>query len=941
MSARWWAPRAASLTPDPVVLALLDSDGESAGDLGAVVLAAHRAGAAACAHVAASGLVSKAALISVLASTRAQLADPMVTAIAKSMDSSYAGLLVRDVFDDAEDAALTLYGAAVARNVSPSQAALRVGAVFGVPTAAMGRYQPLAMDPKANPAALADAADRALMGHVAKLVATETATETVTKAATALMDFDPREHPRGLGGQFVHAAETSSILQPHVLAELRSHFGGGGQTPPQVGPKDKVTRKTRKTRKVRRTRAVTPKAKTKTLTRTLTKPLSARTLALHRGFTRMNERKLEGAERTMPPLLSFPDPGQRTAGDTNYYEVSYPLAFGAPGPEDNDFHVDLRVQAQEQHKPGTAIFRIGHLLNKIGNPDPEIARHDNPKIGNPQGTGQIDELAQQAIKFAELTGYVEPKVRSINFMNRPTSPTGQFTALEIEQWLENTRQEEFKSERTLRSGAVVTENNATEDDFTKLYPQYIPMGPGVNEEDYSTMYVVHYQPANKNKIRVRPQPAITEYVIGDSAIGEEEGLAEDKMSFTLDPNTAYKIVPGGGVPYATYDQGQVEPVTMWDDKRKVVVHRYWLRPIDEDEVEEILGPEVAKAETTFKETSHPRNAFGQWVNAQMTGHRAEQPAEPVARKTRQVRRTRKTRKTRQTHQEMAGTTPTLRRSLTTTRTSLAQQQMGRSMKAAMTTKSAGSTGREPLPPLSDLSDYLLFSDNAPVFTPGEDWTPNPGQNMFQYITDAIDNDDLAKMLANPGTPIKLFSTARDRITTSDYLRSKDLGARMNFNVESELVSQDDGQAKWVPLDSIPYTPVLDVNATLSLDEDGAELDQALIVEKMAKIFDNNPGTDQVQLVHRGDRLVFLGNTRPSSPQHIVEIDASLDPDGPMEMQFLGEYRAHDIRLSVDDAIVDTLVSIEWDKHRQNVVDPKLHVFKVTNPVARRYSVHNS
>ena len=48
MTGRFWAPTRGTLTPDEVVLALLQPSGQAVGDLGATMLAVHRAGAAAC-----------------------------------------------------------------------------------------------------------------------------------------------------------------------------------------------------------------------------------------------------------------------------------------------------------------------------------------------------------------------------------------------------------------------------------------------------------------------------------------------------------------------------------------------------------------------------------------------------------------------------------------------------------------------------------------------------------------------------------------------------------------------------------------------------------------------------------------------------------------------------------------------------------------------------
>jgi hypothetical protein len=136
------------------------------------VLAVHRAGAAAI-DTLRNGMVSEAGLVDVLSSCRALVAGQVVDSVAKSLEPSYAGLLVSDVFDDAEQGAVSLYRTAVNKGVAPSVAVVRVSDVFGVPASLMGRYQLVATDPKTSPAASRDLADRTLLEYVAKLVEAE------------------------------------------------------------------------------------------------------------------------------------------------------------------------------------------------------------------------------------------------------------------------------------------------------------------------------------------------------------------------------------------------------------------------------------------------------------------------------------------------------------------------------------------------------------------------------------------------------------------------------------------------------------------------------------------------------------------------------------------------------------------------------------------------
>jgi hypothetical protein len=186
LTQRWWAPTEPGIGPDEFDLSLFAAGDAPDRDLGQHVLALHRVGAAACEAVATQPLADEVTLRAVLATAREMVAPPAVEAVSKAFDTpSYGALLLKDLLDDAEQAAVTIYRTCVTKQMAPSMAAHRVGLVYGVPIRELGRYSALATDPKANKDAVQELADRTLFTFVGKLLADEAPTgakELVSKA---------------------------------------------------------------------------------------------------------------------------------------------------------------------------------------------------------------------------------------------------------------------------------------------------------------------------------------------------------------------------------------------------------------------------------------------------------------------------------------------------------------------------------------------------------------------------------------------------------------------------------------------------------------------------------------------------------------------------------------------------------------------------------------
>jgi hypothetical protein len=172
---RWWAPTAPGIGPDEFDLELLCPGDDPKADLGQAFLALHRVGAAACEAVATQPLADENALAFALINARQQVAPEASEIISKAVGDNvnYGNLLIRDLLDDAEATALSLWRSCIAKGVPTSVTAKRVGMVYGLPPGELYTFQKHATDPKAQLPALQEAADKALFTHVSKLIAEE------------------------------------------------------------------------------------------------------------------------------------------------------------------------------------------------------------------------------------------------------------------------------------------------------------------------------------------------------------------------------------------------------------------------------------------------------------------------------------------------------------------------------------------------------------------------------------------------------------------------------------------------------------------------------------------------------------------------------------------------------------------------------------------------
>lgn len=451
--ARWWAPFRPGTDLDDVDRAMLTpSGGDARLDLGGSFLAAHRVGAAACEHAAQNPLLGERGLVGALAEARGHLGPVLAEAVSKSVGGEAEGhLLTRDFLDDADAAALGLYRACVAKGVPASQAAQRVGAVYGVDSRSLGRFRVAALDPRTSPIAIANLADEILFSHIEKLAAEETQDAIVeVQKATATMERPTLAQqtmlrPSGAGGSFSgptgdgeyardsrgrFATVDTLQRQPGALARFRNRLGAGltqfpavqdGRPTAQIDVEAEQAkeaerakelarvRQVRQARDVRGTRAAAAAAakpkqaqqtEQATETRQETERANERQVA-----TRLTERQLTTRLAELDAVLLSIDPKAAEPWTTPPMTPEEAQSHGSMTDrfEKPPFPFDLNMLVTRVNMPGVKgaefytkiaaqpghIFQVGELVQ---NEDADL-----PLLTAPKGTVAGDDIAHNQI----------------------------------------------------------------------------------------------------------------------------------------------------------------------------------------------------------------------------------------------------------------------------------------------------------------------------------------------------------------------------------------------------------------------------------------------------------------------------------------------------------------------------------------------------------------
>lgn len=605
MSARWWAPGT-----DLDARVLLTPVGDAKVDLGAALLALHRAGAEACEDAARTPLLDERMLVDALAKARQLVAPPVVDVIAKCVEGpAYAGLLVRDIANDADTSALELYRAAVAKGVPRPIAAQRAGAIYGVTAKGLGEYRRLACDPRANPAAITDAADRALFGHLSKIVEAEAEQpyEQVSKApaATATRTAVAEDNPttrywdaRDAAGRFAPAgtqtpaAPATPTVGQNRMAALRERLGLSGgpqvaggepttevaepvQAPVEAPPKPVADRAAAKDRQRKAADAARRARRARARRRSATTeagPAAARRGAERREVKRSAvalrqaaRREAQLAARTkkamaagrieyLPDDLLEPVKGMQVT-------VVNPKQMVAVLPDEK---IRALILKQGGDLKDGVYLRAKHLTHLMASEASDYSGEaDKPSSGH-------QELLEQAMGYHGL----DPKHQVDAHVYKAEEFGHYYSPLEA--------MDEFASDL-----------NGDEPEFQDRWEG---MGLYGSPDDIAVVDTLAEHEGS---------PAIYDVIIRD-ARGAPEGSGNHQQ-FVIDPNQAFRIT----LPQL--------PVASWDTKNNVRRFTVIAEPITEDEAKAVRQRRgFAKAATATawdyrQEQLHPRNADGRWT----------------------------------------------------------------------------------------------------------------------------------------------------------------------------------------------------------------------------------------------------------------------------------------------------------------------------------------
>jgi hypothetical protein len=911
---RWWAPQRATTTPDTVVTLMLDQD-----DLATTLLAMHRAGAAACESVAKSVLPSSAKLLQALAEARGRFAPPAVSAVSKNLEERYAGLLVRDVLADAESATLALYGAAVSKGVSPPVAASRAGAVYGVPARELGRYAALATDPKSGPAALTDAADRALLGFVAKLSAAESDDPgeqvTFSKAPVTADDWDEASVNRDEQGRFA-TETTTAVAEPTMgsLEWIKATLGITQTAPAQVAdlktePKYKPRPARKRARPQRRPKAATePATATRTQTRTQTRTrVTARSRAAYREVSELRERARATAE---PPVLltddllkTFVDPNARVS----YDELDIPVAIAVPdnvgaalkrkleAQQDNPLFKDTRMR----------VFRAGNLLRNV---------KFVTKADEGEATENIHQAAHET--WVPLVNPVHG-TREAEAPDRTTVSPNMLTGMdqhEVLDYLEGIRRKRATRTYTDAEGIQRSALDKDELPFVRVLPEYQPWSRAERDVhgdivDPPHWHIVHYKETDPGNPDDRVMPTVHEFVIQRGARAIADDIGQDII---LDPNAAYELVLD--TPEQTFDPVQ-----------QVIVETWLIRPVHEDQIEnELFGKAlVGTRERSLFETMHPRDETGRWTTtetavqpqaeqetAQETVQAAAAPAPRYQTRPKrpQRRRARPTRKTAE------AAIPTRTRAQTRTQTLERTRELARAMDAAHERRVEAQPWLKQLPALSDSSKFQVLNQ--------EEWSDTIGWYL----------DKEEEVILNKGGEVELDKFLRGRLEGATSYEADDIAPIVSINAQNDLSLHD-------PLEHGPLTRVI---AEVDVNE---VLDPTALADYVDKLLEMHNDIDVLELVNFGRKLRFHANLQPAREQYIVEIDKDIDWEQPVYLSYHDTWRARDLsRVDLEGkrhSLVALEEMMETNQTSGRVPNPELQVYRITNARAKRWRVYNA
>lgn len=623
---RWWAPTEPGIGPDEFDRTLLEVGGDAPRDLAQAFLALHRVGAAACEAVATQPLADESTLAFALANARKLVVPEATEIVSKSVgdNPNYGNLLLRDLLDDAEATSLSLWRSCIAKSVPTQMAAQRVGMVYGIPPGQLFTFQKLATDPRAQPIALQEAADRALFTFADQLVKEEAVEHKVEvskqrprrgQAAAAFTPDDPETDyydARDASGEF---AATEAPVVPPALP---------------TGRPERV-RKVPRVQRAKRARRVQSRAP---------QQMAAPGGAL--AGQQMVGGRLTGSallaaqmsgrsvlDEVAPPkpvstnVRSERDPGDVMAGYPNEStEGSQTIPFKLAYTMSTDEFQAFVAKARSQAGGGRPRFKAGRLEEYAG--------------GRPEVFADWDAWEDEKELAAEHQRTVEHVAEAIRdqFGDQPAKVTKAIDRSVIEHAdnpmtaLDDEKMSFLTKEVGLSESAAAAEL------------KHVDQGINFHNPEQEVILVYSPPPADRTKPNERPKVEITEaIVLDDNSVGFDEAPHGGKPDWRLvkDQTMTFTVLGDASVPYAR---------RFWDDKLQAFRNYRYIRA--DDEVDKALSPE--RFHQLEEQGYIQRDDEGRFAESE---EEAPLVAVPTRRRPQRVQRARRVKRSQRAPRQMA------------------------------------------------------------------------------------------------------------------------------------------------------------------------------------------------------------------------------------------------------------------------------------------------
>ena len=933
MMSRWWAPEQVLDEPDEVVKAafLPLNDGN---EMPSALLGVHRAVAGAISKRVSQGLIDERGLVDAMAQMRGKVIGGALEAISKSVDPTYAGLLLRDWCDAAELGALRVYRTAVSKGVAPVVAAERAAAAYGVPSESMGKYLSVAAEPKSAPSVVNDTADRVLMESISKLHRSESepVQETVAKASVFRED-DVVRHPAGSsrGGQFApenagrKKATRPSVLERYGLTETIPTGVQGmiddleeQEKPVKTTPsrdsrtaararqdqakQRRARSKTAQQRRERASRGRRPASEsvpetrppaTRTRTRTPATRASTRaqtTRDLNEYITTRQPQRVQQEEPVNPfdPELAGNDLMRKSKyGSSEHYEhLGEDVVFQVPNSMWKHLSSQLDAAATSLNGRPVRMARLGNLVDDVDSGD--VLGFDEQAEASRSAAGalEVEEIQHQMRLPAGGLEIDETPIYSVPGMDL--------------------------NAQAVYNERIVDEQLEMEKDNPSAVGAYVPYAPYGQDppDDAPDSYLVTHRwsanPGHSDPPYV-PTPQVVELVVHDAS-GEVVGSGESGYR-SLNPDQAYRV----SVDDDPYGGTHATPELMWDPKSRALVMRYHLHPVDEDE----LGS-FGKARQ-WRESDVKRDALGQFAPENSPGFTLPgmvermMPEKPSLSETgRQQRLERTNRKRRQGER---------RARAARTRLVPTQREQSETRKAtrAPATRAPATRARTRAPLTRQPLTRTATGERAElVLAPGSSYRAFD-QESFHSMLETVDRQDLLD-LQREGGRINLNSMMREQLFTG-MDDEKSVVRRLRNNVDADLTAQE----------------TFEHNKEVVLPG-YVGADHHLLQERVNRIFDENPDVAVVEIVHDDDDQIRMQwSTMPVNQQVMVDVPDEYDPDKNYQLAYVGTYQLRDLYGQSPEGL-RSIGGMMDEIHLGGgfALNPTVNHYRVISPTVQRY-----